>query len=94
MLREQVDDFSYTMLYTNPGIGREDGESTTRVVRARWVDSHAEPENGKCRVITAGGVSCGIDATFQLVEMTCGVDLTEKIERQMDYARRYEERQY
>ncbi|XMA10872.1 hypothetical protein WAI453_003663 [Rhynchosporium graminicola] len=67
-----------------------DNNSTTKVVRARWVDSD---EEGLPRLITAGGVACGIDATFHLLEMIAGPELVEKVARAIDYQRREEELQ-
>lgn len=71
----------------------EDGREGAKIVRARWVDSPAQQESNNCRVITAGGVSCGVDATFYLMELFCGGDLATKVANQMDYQRRGEERQ-
>ncbi len=46
------------------------------------------------RLITAGGVSCGLDATFHLLDLTVGVELANEAATRLDYARRGEERQY
>ncbi|KAH7403890.1 class I glutamine amidotransferase-like protein [Cadophora sp. MPI-SDFR-AT-0126] len=64
--------------------------SKTKVVRARWVDSK---EERLPRLISAGGVACGIDATFYLVELIAGAELAEKAATVMDYQRRGEELQ-
>jgi transcriptional regulator GlxA family with amidase domain len=62
-------------------------------VRARWVDSGKDASEGLSRVITAGGVSCGVDATFHLLDMTVGSELAEKAASILDYQRRGEELQ-
>ncbi|KAG4438186.1 hypothetical protein IFR05_006310 [Cadophora sp. M221] len=67
-----------------------ENSSKTKVVRARWVDSKEEVLP---RLITAGGVACGIDATFYLVELITGADLAAKAAAAVDYQRRGEELQ-
>ena len=62
-------------------------------MRARWVDSGKDEGEGLCRLITAGGVSCGIDATFYLLDLTVGIELAEKVAKRIDYQRRGEELQ-
>lgn len=59
--------------------------SQTKVIRARYIDSNLED---RPRLITAGGVACGIDATFYLVEMIVGPELAGKVAAVMDYQRR------
>ncbi|KAH7336702.1 putative amidotransferase-domain-containing protein [Rhexocercosporidium sp. MPI-PUGE-AT-0058] len=65
-------------------------KSKTNVVRARWVDSKVE---GLPRLITAGGVACGIDATFHLVELIAGPDVATMAADAVDYQRRGDELQ-
>lgn len=65
----------------------------TKVVRARWVDSERDEEKKLQRVITAGGVSCGLDATFHLLDLTVGSELAETVAKTLDYQRREEELQ-
>ncbi|KAH6718588.1 class I glutamine amidotransferase-like protein [Leptodontidium sp. MPI-SDFR-AT-0119] len=67
-----------------------ENNSKTKVVRARWVDSK---EEGLPRLITAGGVACGIDATFYLVELIAGAEIAAKAAAVVDYQRRGEELQ-
>jgi transcriptional regulator GlxA family with amidase domain len=62
-------------------------------VRARWVDSGKDESEGLSRLITAGGVACGIDATFYLLDLTVGVELADKAAGRIDYQRRGEELQ-
>jgi transcriptional regulator GlxA family with amidase domain len=52
-----------------------------------------DKSEGLCRLITAGGVSCGIDATFYLLDLTVGPELAEKAANRIDYQRRSEELQ-
>lgn len=54
-------------------------------MRARWVDSK---EESLPRLITAGGVACGIDATFYLVELIAGAEIATKSAAVVDYQRR------
>lgn len=68
--------------------------SDSQIVRARWVESGIEPEGSMSTLITAGGVSCGLDATFHLLDLTVGVELATKVAGALDYARRGEEPQY
>lgn len=65
----------------------------TKVVRARWVDSERDEEKKLQRVITAGGVSCGLDATFHLLDLTVGSELAETVAKTLDYQRRGDELQ-
>ncbi|KAL2059733.1 hypothetical protein VTL71DRAFT_10225 [Oculimacula yallundae] len=67
-----------------------ENKSQTKVVRARWVDSN---EKGLSRLITAGGVACGIDATFYLVGLIGGDEISVKVASVVDYQRRGEELQ-
>lgn len=62
-------------------------------MRARWVDSGEDASRELPRLITAGGVSCGVDATFYLLDLTVGSELAEKVAERMDYRRREEELQ-
>lgn len=65
----------------------------TKVVRARWVDSERDEEKRLQRVITAGGVSCGLDATFHLLDLTVGSGLAQTVAKTLDYQRRGDELQ-
>jgi transcriptional regulator GlxA family with amidase domain len=62
-------------------------------VRARWVDSGKNASLGLSRLITAGGVSCGIDATFYLLDLTVGPELAATAAKVLDYQRRGDELQ-
>ena len=44
------------------------------------------------RLITAGGVSCGLDATFHFLDLTVGAEVANKAAEVLDYARRSSER--
>ncbi|PBP17664.1 hypothetical protein BUE80_DR011567 [Diplocarpon rosae] len=59
--------------------------SETNVIRARWVDSK---EVTIPRLITSGGVSCGIDAAFYLVDLIAGTELAASIAHAIEYQRR------
>lgn len=62
--------------------------SETNIIRARWVDSKEET---KPRLIMAGGVSCGIDATFYLLELVAGAEIATTVAERIEYQRRGEE---
>ncbi|KAK4497347.1 hypothetical protein PRZ48_011798 [Zasmidium cellare] len=59
------------------------GGKETEVVRKRFVDG-GKTEGGM-RVVNAGGVSCGIDASLWIVKETKGVEMAEGIAGVMDY---------
>ncbi|KAI6713842.1 hypothetical protein JHW43_003599 [Diplocarpon mali] len=59
--------------------------SKTNVIRARWFDSK---EVSRPRLITSGGVSCGIDAAFHLVDLIAGTELAACIADVIEYQRR------
>ncbi len=63
---------------------RADGIKTN-IIRARWVDSKEEK---KARLIMAGGVSCGIDATFYLLELIAGAQIATTVAERIEYQRR------
>lgn len=78
------------------GVPRPKTQSAkTDVVRARWVDSGADATaaEGLPRLVTAGGVACGLDATFYLLDLTVGAELAEKAAKALDYQRRERELQ-
>ncbi|KAF4552564.1 Hypothetical protein D9617_9g023530 [Elsinoe fawcettii] len=59
----------------------------TNIVRKRWVDS-GEDDQGR-RLVTAGGVSCGIDCTLWLVSEVAGLEWAQKVAASMDYDWKY-----
>ena len=60
------------------------GESpSTNVVRKRWVDAGRLPSG--TRLVTAGGVSCGIDCTLWMVSELGGLDVAKAVAMSMDY---------
>ena len=61
-------------------------ESTT-VVRKRWVDTGLTKSG--IRLVTAGGVSCGIDCTLWMVSELAGIELASKVAMAMDYDWKY-----
>ena len=64
------------------------GENVTKVVRARFVDSTKGVIDSPSRIITAGGVSCGLDATFYMLSLLVDTELIDKIAKNLDYAPR------
>jgi transcriptional regulator GlxA family with amidase domain len=56
----------------------------TTVVHKRYVDGGCLPGNA-VSLITAGGVSSGIDATFHLVRELAGADMAAFVSRLMEY---------
>jgi transcriptional regulator GlxA family with amidase domain len=53
-------------------------------VAARFVDSGVN-SNG-VRIISSGGVSCGIDASLYVVKLYAGEDVAKAVAQQLDYA--------
>jgi putative intracellular protease/amidase len=71
-------------------VSRTPGAKGTKVVSdvptdaLRWVD--AGPNTSKVRVISSGGISCGLDATLYLVAQRLGKDQAVGIAEMMEYA--------
>lgn len=57
--------------------------SLTTVVRKRWVDTGKLA--GGVRLVTAGGVSCGIDCTLWMVSEIAGMSIAQAVAMGMDY---------
>jgi hypothetical protein len=66
---------------------KEGGLRPTTVVRKRWVD--AGELDGDIRLITAGGVSCGIDCILWVVSELFGMEVATTIAMAMDYDWKY-----
>lgn len=60
------------------------GAESTRVVDERYVVNHVN-ETG-LRVITSGGISCGLDASLWLLEEVAGQKAREQVGRHTQYA--------
>lgn len=59
------------------------------MIKARFVDSGLN--DSKIRVISAGGISCGIDASLYLVKLLIGEDEAISTAEILDYAYRQTE---
>jgi transcriptional regulator GlxA family with amidase domain len=57
--------------------------ANTNVVRRRWVSGGYTPQGA--RLLTSGGISCGIDATLWLVSMMSSLDGAKNVAEEMDY---------
>ncbi|EME78036.1 uncharacterized protein MYCFIDRAFT_33518 [Pseudocercospora fijiensis CIRAD86] len=55
----------------------------TNVVRKRWVDTGRSPTG--VRIITAGGVSCGIDAALWILSELFSMEKAREVAKGMDY---------
>lgn len=66
---------------------KKTGGSPTEVVRKRWVDAGKLPSS--TRLVTAGGVSCGIDCTLWMVSELAGVEAANAVAMAMDYDWKY-----
>lgn len=62
------------------------GEKPGRVIKARFVDSGVN--ESMVRVISAGGISCGIDASLYLVKLLVGEEEAISTAELLDYAYR------
>ncbi|KAK4442352.1 class I glutamine amidotransferase-like protein [Podospora aff. communis PSN243] len=60
------------------------GSKPGTVVAARFVDSGVNV-NG-VRIISSGGVSCGIDASLYVVKLYAGEEVAKAVAQQLDYA--------
>lgn len=65
-------------------------EGGTQVVERRFVVNGVDGESG-LRIITSGGISCGMDATLWLVESVAGRECREAVEKQLEYKYRGDE---
>lgn len=63
------------------------GVAETSVVRMRWVNA-GETDSG-VKLVTAGGVSCGIDCTLWMVSELAGMELADQVAMAMDYDWKY-----
>ncbi|CAI7608861.1 unnamed protein product [Penicillium bialowiezense] len=61
-----------------------ENEHATTVVQRRYVNG-GFPSNKSIRVITAGGVSCGLDATFYIISDLASRDIASFVARVMDH---------
>lgn len=61
----------------------EGGDHKTVVVRQRWVDAERLPS--ATRLVTSGGVSCGIDCTLYVLAEIAGMDTARRLATTMDY---------
>jgi len=57
----------------------------TEVLKERFVVNRVDEERG-LRIITAGGVSCGLDASLWLVGEVAGTDSRERVAQVVQYA--------
>lgn len=57
----------------------------TKVLEERFVVNRVDEERG-LRIVTAGGVSCGLDASLWLVGEVAGTDSRERVARVVQYA--------
>jgi len=64
-------------------VASERGAEQTEVVRKRWVD--AGKIDAYTRLVTSGGVSCGIDCVLWMVGELIGMEKAVKIATVMDY---------
>jgi transcriptional regulator GlxA family with amidase domain len=62
------------------------GNSKVNVVRERWVD--AGTTDAGVKIVTAGGVSSGIDATLWVVEQTYGKEAADLVAEVAEFERR------
>jgi putative intracellular protease/amidase len=62
------------------------GDAGVNVVKQRWVD--AGTTEAGVRVVNAGGVSSGIDATLWVVEQLCGKDMADTFAEIAEFNRR------
>lgn len=65
------------------------GESNTNVVRKRWVD--AGTTEAGVRIVNAGGVSSGLDASLWVVEQLAGKEIAEWTAEIVEFERRNQE---
>lgn len=65
----------------------------TEILRARYIDSPRGEAPYLGRTITAGGVACGLDATFYLLKLLVSAELVEKVAANLDYTYRDAEEQ-
>ncbi|KAF2703836.1 class I glutamine amidotransferase-like protein [Pleomassaria siparia CBS 279.74] len=65
------------------------GESNTNVVRKRWVD--AGTTEAGVRIVNAGGVSSGIDASLWVIEQLAGKKVAEWTAELVEFERRKQE---
>ncbi|KAL1596298.1 hypothetical protein SLS60_008943 [Paraconiothyrium brasiliense] len=77
----------YNMLkeYADKAAG---GDSGINVVKKRWVDG-GKTEAG-VRIVNAGGVSSGIDASLWVTELICGEKVYKYVEEILEFERRGE----
>lgn len=62
------------------------GGTPGRVIKARFVDSGLN--ESKIRIISSGGISCGIDASLHLVKLLVGEEEAISTAELLDYAYR------
>ena len=55
----------------------------TTIVRKRWIDAGEVFEG--VRLVTSGGVSCGIDRTLWIVSELVGMEFANRVAMAMDY---------
>lgn len=70
-------------------VAQDSGKKDAKAVRARFVDA-GRNENG-VRIITGGGISCGIDSTLYVVRMLLGDEAAWHSAGMMEYASRVNE---
>lgn len=70
-------------------VAEASGEKEGKVIRARFVDA-GRNQNG-VRIITGGGISCGIDSTLYVVRMLKGDEVAWYCAGMMEYASRVDE---
>ena len=70
-------------------VAEETGKKAGKVIRARFVDA-GKNSNG-VRIITGGGISCGIDSTLYVVRMLKGDEVAWYSAGLMEYASRVDE---
>jgi putative intracellular protease/amidase len=62
------------------------GKSNVKLVHKRWVDAGTTDE--RVRIVTAGGVSSGIDATLWILELLAGKEKADWVSEMVEFERR------
>lgn len=70
-------------------VAQESGKKDAKAIRARFVDA-GRNQNG-VRIITGGGISCGIDSALYVVRMLLGDEAAWISAGSMEYASRVNE---
>ncbi|PVI05447.1 class I glutamine amidotransferase-like protein [Periconia macrospinosa] len=78
-------------LYADKAVGSDaaEGAAGVKVVKKRWV--HAGKTEGNVEIVTAGGVSSGIDASLFVVELLAGKEAADWASEIVEFERRGED---